>query len=289
MAVAEGGDERRIRADEPTGVLHPANLSRYDARWIDPDPRVADVVDQYWAVRWSLDDGEMIDQAIIDLPAINLTIEAGDVPAGLLVTGLHERAWFRRITGTGDVFAIRLRPAGLAVLSSLRPEDLVNQTIPITAELDAGLHELMTRAAGERTAESRSRAVNDAIADRMRQNPPQASHLLANRVLDELRARAYNRTSTPLAERFGISERTIQRALSQTLGIGPKQVARRIRLQEAAQAIAIQDDDRLTELAVQLGYSDQAHLTSDFRATTGTTPGAYRRILRQLTASAEHR
>jgi hypothetical protein len=54
-----------------------------------------------------------IDQRIIDLPAVTVTIEDGDVPAPLVVTGLHGQAWKRRITGTGEVFAIRLRPAGL--------------------------------------------------------------------------------------------------------------------------------------------------------------------------------
>ena len=122
----------RIRPDETSGVLHPENLTRYAARWIDPDPAVRDVVDTYWHVRWHLDEGEVVDQTIVDLPAVTLTVEAGDVPADLVVTGLHRRAWQRRIAGSGDVFAVRLRPAGLAVLSSLRPQDLADATIPLT-------------------------------------------------------------------------------------------------------------------------------------------------------------
>src|SRR6188474_3535905 len=82
------GTERPIRPDETSGVLHPDNLTRYDARWIDPDPAVRDVVDQYWHVRWRLDPGETIAQTIVDLPAVTLTIEAGDVPSALVVTGL---------------------------------------------------------------------------------------------------------------------------------------------------------------------------------------------------------
>ena len=49
----------RIRPDETSGVLHPENLTRYAARWIDPDPAVRDVVDTYWHVRWHLDEGEV--------------------------------------------------------------------------------------------------------------------------------------------------------------------------------------------------------------------------------------
>ncbi|WP_419722163.1 DUF6597 domain-containing transcriptional factor [Rhodococcus qingshengii] len=108
-------------------MLYPTNLSRYDARWIDPSPEIADVVDPYWTVRWGLQDGETIDQAIVDLPAINLTLESGDVPADLVIAGLHECAWYRSIGGTGDAFTIRLRLAGLAVLSSLRNAGLADQ------------------------------------------------------------------------------------------------------------------------------------------------------------------
>ena len=278
-------------------MLHPENLSRYAAQWIDPDPAVRDVVDTYWHVRWHLDEGEVVDQTIVDLPAVTLTVESGDVPAGLVVTGLHRRAWHRRIAGSGDVFAVRLRPAGLAVLSSLRPQELADTSTPLADGIDERLRTLLARIAAASTPDARARVADALIADRLGANPPSPVHLLANRVLDELRTRTYRQTGTPLAEHFAVSERTIQRALAQTLGIGPKQAARRIRLQEAAQAIAMQGssdqersdqarflhgDDDLAEIAVRLGYSDQAHLTSDFRAATGTTPGTYRRQLQQL-------
>jgi AraC-like DNA-binding protein len=63
------------------------------------------------------------------------------------------------------------------------------------------------------------------------------------------------------------------------LGRGPKWVARRSRLQEVALALATTDDD-LAEVANRLGYTDQAHLTRDFRAVAGVTPGQHRRELR---------
>ena len=63
-------------------------------------------------------------------------------------------------------------------------------------------------------------------------------------------------------------------ALSATLGKGPKWVSRRIRLQEIARAIATEPDLDFAALASDLGYTDQALLTSDFRRVAGVTPGA---------------
>ena len=88
-------------------MLAPDNLSRYHAHWVTPDPAVADVVDQYWHVSWNLGD-RSIDQRIIDAPAVTLTVEEGDVPAPLVITGVQARAWRRTIHGHGRVFAIRL-------------------------------------------------------------------------------------------------------------------------------------------------------------------------------------
>ena len=135
-------------------MLAPDNLTRYGAHWLAPDPTVADVVDQYWYVSWNLGD-QSVDQRIIDAPAVTLTVEEGDVPAPLVITGVQARAWHRTIQGRGRVFAIRLRPAGLAVLGALSPQCLANTALPLTEELDAELHALMRRVAAHPTPRPR--------------------------------------------------------------------------------------------------------------------------------------
>lgn len=277
--------ERPIRADERSGVLHPRNLQRYDARWFDPDPLISSVVDKYWHVRWRLPAGESIDQRIIDLPAVTLTIEEGNVPAPLVVTGLHGRAWTRRIAGSGSVFAIRLRPAGLAVLSDLSPSQVADATVPLTTRLDARLHALLAAIAVETTPRSRVRAADAAILAHITERPPGPELVLANAIFDELTSRIRRRTGVSLAEKLGVSERTIQRCLNATLGRGPKWISRRIRLQEVARELAPGNTRELGTLATELGYSDQAHLTSDFRNASGTTPAAYVRSIRAVAGS----
>ena len=55
---------------------------------------------------------------------------------------------------------------------------------------------------------------DEAIRARLARRPPSRSHLLANRVLDEIGSRFSHRANAPLAEHFGVSERTIERALA---------------------------------------------------------------------------
>lgn len=283
MAITGEDRARPISASERSGMLYPRRLERYSAGWIAQDPAVTVVVDQYWHVSLALDTGERLDQPIIDLPAVNVTIEEGDVPAPLVVTGIHARAWRRTIRGTGQVFAVRLRPAGLAVLSDLTPGQVADATVPLTTKLDSRLHTVADVIATCSDPADRARAADRAIGQILLERPPTPSGLLANDVMDELRERIHRRTGSTLAERFSRSDRTIQRACMDAMGHGPKWLSRRIRLQEVARALAVRPGEDLAVLAAELGYTDQSHLTRDFSAATGLTPNAYRRAADQLT------
>lgn len=283
MTVTREERERPISRSERSGILYPDQLERYAAGWIAPDPTVTAVVDQYWHVSWALNEGERLDQPIIDLPAVTLTVEQGDVPSRLVVTGVHGRAWRRTIHGTGHVFAIRLKPAGLAVLSDLTPKQVADATVPLTEKLDSRLHALMRGISRGADPAARARIADRAIAQVLTERAPTPAGLLANNVLDQLRDRIHSRTGPMLAEHFAYGERTIQRACIDALGHGPKWLSRRIRLQEIALTLASRPDDDLAVIAADHGYTDQSHLTRDFRTTTGITPDAYRRASRTPT------
>jgi AraC-like DNA-binding protein len=273
---------RAIDASERSGVVHPENLARYAATWIEPAREVAEVVDRYWTVRWRMEPAEVIPQRILTLPAVTLSIEAGDVPAPLVVTGVHRVAWQRDIAGWGEVFAIRLRPAGLAVLSDLEPAAIADATLPVTSALDARLHSLLVQVAAVAGDEQRARAADRAIAERLARHPLRPDGRIANAALDELTHAVRSRVGSELTQRLGRSERSIQRALKSTLGQGPKWVARWVRLQEVTRVLSLDTAADMARLAAELGYADQSHLLNDFRDAVGMTPGAYLRSMRAL-------
>lgn len=273
--------DRSIEASERSGVLHPLNLSRYSARWFEPSSAVSDAVAQYWSVEWNLGD-EVVEQSIVASPAVTLSIESGSVPAPLVITGIHRRAWVREITGSGVVLGIRLRPAGLAVLSDLTPDTIADATLAVSEAVDERLHLLMAQIAEADTTVERVARADTLIGALLAETRMRALHRLANDVVTEIETRGQPIPVSALAQRFSTSERTIQRALKQTLGQGPAWVGRWIRLQEVVRRLSVQDAPSLSEVAVDIGYADQAHLVNDFRSAVGTTPGAYVRSLRGL-------
>jgi transcriptional regulator GlxA family with amidase domain len=71
-----------------------------------------------------------------------------------------------------------------------------------------------------------------------------------------------------------MSVRSLQRLFATFVGVSPKAVLARYRLQDAAAAIDAGADD-LAALAASLGWFDQAHFSRDFHAVVGVTPSSY--------------
>jgi transcriptional regulator GlxA family with amidase domain len=83
-------------------------------------------------------------------------------------------------------------------------------------------------------------------------------------------------TAAALAKAAGLSLRALQRLFHDYVGVPPKWVIARFRLQEAAWRLAEGRDD-LAGLAAELGFFDQAHFNRDFTRLLGVAPGEYRR------------
>jgi transcriptional regulator GlxA family with amidase domain len=122
-------------------------------------------------------------------------------------------------------------------------------------------------------------AVLDAALAPLAPDPPVAyRELLA--VLERMAAdRALVRVEQ-VAALGAMSVRSLQRLFATYVGLSPKAVLARYRLQDAAAAIDAGAADDLAGLAASLGWFDQAHFSRDFRAVTGTTPSAYLRHAR---------
>ena len=74
-----------------------------------------------------------------------------------------------------------------------------------------------------------------------------------------------------------MSLRSLQRLFTDYVGIGPKWVIMRFRILDAAAAAHDGEPVDWARLAVELGFTDQAHLTRAFTSVVGTPPATYQR------------
>jgi AraC family transcriptional regulator, transcriptional activator FtrA len=109
-----------------------------------------------------------------------------------------------------------------------------------------------------------------------RPTPTRADESLAP-LLDWATSRLDTRlTVARLAERAGLSSRTLARQFTEQLGTSPGQwlLGRRL---DAARALLEQTDLPVETIATRVGLASAVNLRRHFRAHLGTTPGTYRR------------
>lgn len=75
-----------------------------------------------------------------------------------------------------------------------------------------------------------------------------------------------------LARQFGVSDRYLRRIFTQEIGINPKLFLRVRRFNISFHMLKSGKYEKLSDIAYDLGYSDQSHFIREFRQFTGTTP-----------------
>ncbi|HEX3008142.1 MAG TPA: helix-turn-helix domain-containing protein [Bacteroidales bacterium] len=79
-------------------------------------------------------------------------------------------------------------------------------------------------------------------------------------------------SASDLSEHLCVSTKSLERKFATLLGKTPKQFLKIVRFQEIIKNLSAGGDLRLTELAYETGYFDQAHFIKDFKMLSGYTP-----------------
>lgn len=244
-----------------------------------PSPTLAHVVERYWIVRWDLHGAPARESATLPYPCVNLVIGAHR-PGVHGTTTSHFTAY---LEGTGWVLGTKFRPAGFRPLSDRPMTALVDSDVPLVtmfgdagAALDRDVHALSDMT--ERIAR-----VEAFLADRLPPIDPEAEAV--NQIVELAEAERELTRVAQLAARAGLPVRTLERLFRRHVGVTPKWVIRRFRVQEAAARVAAGAVVEWSALAHDLGFFDQAHFIREFKAQVGRTPSQYAARLVSATAA----
>lgn len=237
-----------------------------------PAQDLGDLVECHWQVRWDLPQGMSHFQRNLSHASVSVAWESD----GLWIYGVPGKVFEREVTGSGHAFGTKFRPgAAKAFLPSLDVGRLTGGRIPLVPlvpESSLPVPPILTETRFEesvRLAEGFWREL------RSTRTAPESVALVGSIESDPSLLRV-----EILAERSGRSVRELQRLFRTEVGIPPKETIRRFRLQQAADRFDMNPETGCLDLAMELGYFDQAHFARDFRAVVGVPPETYRERIR---------
>ncbi len=235
-----------------------------------PDPALKEIVECYWTLE-VLQDHErtVVPDAAIDL----VLFWRGRELESAHVFGTMTRPRVVRLTKGQLVSGIRFRPGMFsATLPTFVPE-LTDRVV--------SLGSLASPSAGSLAhALHRVRSFEDGFTRLERVLKVQTAIRPVQRTIHEM---CLDREVPDLSEwaaKAFLSDRQFRRLCIQETGLSPKHLQRLARFHSVWLAIRDGSPSSLGELALDHGFSDQAHLIHEFRGFTGTTPGAYVKTLR---------
>jgi len=262
------------QAPEPRGVLHPRlpqGEFRHERRL--PGAALAGWIEHYWFVAWDLRGLPPQTQETLPHPSVHLVVE----PPQARLHGVHQGRFVRVLEGQGQVFGIKFRPGGFRPFYGEEVAKLMDGSLAARDLFGAPAERFETEVFAATDMDAMT-----AAAERLLLAHLPAVDANVERVAGLVADIASDRTITAveqLCERTGLNARALQRLFKNYVGIGPKWVINRYRLHEAIAQLQQGQAADWVELALSLGYFDQAHFIRDFRALVGCTPAQYARRL----------
>ena len=204
-------------------------------------------------------------------PCVNLVFERNRT----FIYGVERGKSRNRIEGKGQVFGIKFKPGGFYPFLKSPISKLTDRTLRVGEVFDIDDKALEDAVLSLDDNEAKITLVENFLRKHL---PERDENIpLVNQIVDCVINDRHVLKVDDLVALIGIQKRTLERLFSQYVGVSPKWVIQHTRIQEAAEQLAANPVGDCSQMALALGYFDQAHFIKDFKAVIGTTPAEYAR------------
>jgi len=226
-------------------------------------------IEHFWIVTWNLRKPYVSET--LPFPSVHIVIEKGHRE----INGVLTSKFSRSLQGRGRAFGIKFRPGMFYPFLKSPVSELTDQVVSLRSIFGNEGSKLRKLVLEEEDIKKCIHHGETFFRTRL----PECETSSALKIRDLIEEIAANRNITrveQVALMMGLTLRPLQRAFQRHAGVSPKWVINRYRLQEAADMLANDLDLKMSDLALQLGYFDQAHFIRDFKSTIGKTPLEYK-------------
>ena len=257
---------------QPKGILHPGrSATKFQLTRYTPAPELAPFIERYWLIRWDLRGQPPYQTSTLPQPYVNLVLEAGQSR----IYGVASRTYTNLLADKGQVFGIKFKPGAFYPFLKSPISTLTDCALPVQAIFGNEAITLEKAVLAQEDATAMTALADEFLHPRL--PALDETSVLVSQIVERV---IVDRTITrveALAALFALTKRTLQRLFQYYVGVSPKWVIQRYRLHEAAEELAHNQAANLPQLALDLGYFDQAHFSKAFKAVVGVSPLAYAR------------
>lgn len=271
----------RPKIDPPRGMLKTpvSQRGRFRHQRYHPSPDLERYVEHYWVVEWDFR-GEAPERAeTLPHPSVHMIFEQAGKSR---IRGAARKKFSTLLEDKGGVFAVKFTPAGFYPFVGVPVSGFSDKIVGLRDVFGRRGEELDRAVLAEDTDLSRINVVENFLLaclrdmDEADENVPKVTEIVYDVAKDRRILSVQD-----LVDRYGVNKRRLQRLFARYVGVSPKWVIQRYRLNEAAEQLATSESGSQADLALNLGYSDQAHFIRDFKSIVGVSPAAYARAARQ--------
>lgn len=261
-------------AGRARGMLRrPVKAGKFRHSRRSPAPNLSLWIAHYWIVEWDLRGCEPHYGESLPHPNIHLVFGEG----AATVHGVQTNKFERVLEGRSQVFGVKFRPGGFRPLYKGPISKLTDRSIPAAEILGDDIEKLGAEVLSPITEEQRIEAANEYFQQWL--SGPNETIAQAGRLVDLILNESEIKTVGDLVELAGIGKRSLQRIFNEYVGVSTKWVIRRYRLHELIEKLNSGDKLDWAQLALELGYFDQAHLINDFKVFIGESPWRYQKMV----------
>lgn len=254
---------------KPRGLLRPRGpAGTFEHHRVVPSADLAESIEHFWWVSWVLELPFVTET--LPHPSVHVVFERDAVGTRAEVTGIHKSRWSRELAGKGHAFGVKFRPAAFHPLYGAPVARLAGRVVGIETIFGTAGARLAEELVEVSTFERYVERLTPFLRERVGPLPVEAL-----RLRDLVERLAIDRSLLRVedaADVLRLDVRSLQRQFRHWVGATPKWVIQRYRLHEAAERLLEPVPPSLAELALDLGYADQAHFSRDFTRMVGRTP-----------------
>lgn len=250
-----------------------------------PAPSLSAYVEGYWLVKSDLPAGQFsapnicIPKGTIEL-IVNLEGGKSEVYQDgkwvtldrVMLLGIQSNPITWRMPGQSSKFGIRLKPETFINLFDTPVASLYQKFISLESLVGNRFSWLISMLREAPDTESRISIAESFLHKKL--TAVKEGNQLITQAIRKIWMEDGNISTASLSKSVYIGERQLQRLFKSSIGISPKLYSRIIRFRSAFEQAQSGKFVAWTDVAYEMGYSDQAHFVKDFKTFTGVTPTA---------------